>query len=706
MPKSVTLQPNTRLVATSKADIKAAAGEGKKPTFSTMAYAGGAITPDYYYAPAPVVIDLSGLKANEPIAALLDHRDDSIVGQSTSVTIDANGVNIEGILTGDVSNPDDPAGKVALHARNGFVWKTSLGVKITRLEKIEAGETVTVNGRDFTGPGYICRAGEIDEVSFLSVAADKGANAKVAARAARSVSMEFRDWLQARGIDPDKLTDEHRDTLKKDFDLLEVKAKESKPKDAGTDGGGIRAVDPNASLDEVLAGPKLRAARQRRIRELTAQELEVNPGALDFVEATARQAIAEDWTPERFENALLRGRGAGMHINTRPRMADPAEEAKVYEAALCRAGGLMDIEKHYDARVLEACDRRFRHGIGLGELLLCAARANGFSGVSHRDVGPLLRAAFKPAELRAAQGPSTFDLSGILSAAANKFIVQHFMGVENVWQEMAAIRSVTDFKAVTTYSLTGDFTYRKLEPGGEITHGTAGEVSYTNQADTFARMFAIDRRDIINDDLGAFTGILKRMGRGGALAINHEFWTLLFQQRATFFTAARGNAASGADSVLSIDGLTAAEILFLSMTDPDGKPLGLAPAKLVVPVNLKRTALGLMNSTAVMTVQETTAGLGTVTTRPTANTFQGDFQILVSSYMANASYGNSSTRWMLLANPNDMAIMEVCFLNGQRVPTIDQADADFNRLGIQMRAYHDFGVAMQEYRAGVCMEGA
>jgi hypothetical protein len=43
----------------------------------------------------------------------------------------------------------------------------------------------------------------------------------------------------------------------------------------------------------------------------------------------------------------------------------------------------------------------------------------------------------------------------------------------------------------------------------------------------------------------------------------------------------------------------------------------------------------------------------------------------------------------------------MCFLNGRQTPIVETADADFNTLGIQMRGYHDFGCALQEFRGGV-----
>jgi hypothetical protein len=40
------------------------------------------------------------------------------------------------------------------------------------------------------------------------------------------------------------------------------------------------------------------------------------------------------------------------------------------------------------------------------------------------------------------------------------------------------------------------------------------------------------------------------------------------------------------------------------------------------------------------------------------------------------------------------------------VPTVETAEADFSVLGIQMRGYFDFGVALQDWRGGVKMAGA
>ena len=91
---------------------------------------------------------------------------------------------------------------------------------------------------------------------------------------------------------------------------------------------------------------------------------------------------------------------------------------------------------------------------------------------------------------------------------------------------------------------------------------------------------------------------------------------------------------------------------------------------------------------------------------PISNPHQGKFRVEVSRYLSTPLYpGNSQKAWYLLADANDLAVIEVAFLNGQESPVIETADADFNVLGVQMRGYHDFGVALQDPRGGLKSKG-
>jgi hypothetical protein len=91
---------------------------------------------------------------------------------------------------------------------------------------------------------------------------------------------------------------------------------------------------------------------------------------------------------------------------------------------------------------------------------------------------------------------------------------------------------------------------------------------------------------------------------------------------------------------------------------------------------------------------------------PTANPHVGKFRIVKSAWLGSPVIpGADPQAWYLLADPKDLATIEVAFLGGQEQPTIEQADADFSVLGIQMRGFHDFGTRKQDPRGAVKMMG-
>jgi hypothetical protein len=239
-----------------------------------------------------------------------------------------------------------------------------------------------------------------------------------------------------------------------------------------------------------------------------------------------------------------------------------------------------------------------------------------------------------------------------------------------------------------------------VAPSGELTHATFGEERYTNQAATYGRLITIDRQTLINDDIGALASIARLLGRGGALALLHKFWTIFIDNTA-FFTAARGNFDDGAvDSVLTLAGLTNAKTLFNLLTDPEGKPMNVAPRILLVPPELEADAKTILNSQLVVIRGDDELTLGN------ANIHANTLDLAMSRELTNSIYtGNSALKWYLLGEPTDVPVIEIAYLNGVDRPTVENAQADFNILGISLRGFFDFGVAFQEFRGGVAMKG-
>lgn len=420
----------------------------------------------------------------------------------------------------------------------------------------------------------------------------------------------------------------------------------------------------------------------------TAQPVQVPAFDEDaLAEKVAARLLAAQKESQLEATRASRPSAPAVHVNE-----DRESFGDVLAAAACQSGKLANIEKQFPEHVLEAAHKKYRGGIGLGEMLIEAARANGYSGrTTFRDDAysrPILRAAF-----------ATHDIADVLSATVNKFLLQGFSTVDNTFRRISTTRSVSDFKTVTSYRLTGGFKFEEMGPTSEFRMASAGDVKYENAARTYGIATNLSRADIINDDLGALTAVPTRIGRGAALKLNEVFWGR-FLDNASFFSVANKNIATGSSSAFGVDGITAAELLFLDQTDHDGYPLAVSPRILLVPNALNVKALSLMNSTEIRDT-------GSNKTFTTANPHAGKYEVVVTPYLSNQNLaGSSTTAYYLMASPADLSAIEVCFLNGVEAPTVEQADLDFSLLGIQMRGYFDFGVAMVEPRAAVKMAGA
>jgi len=651
-------EPGALSIEAAADEQESADGPPKLPRFSMVAYTGGPMRIAGWRH--PVVVDLAGLaipSQNRPIR--FGHDMQSGVGHSDSIRVHDGTLLAAGVVSRDTS----AAKEIVASARNGFPWQASLGAAVEEFEFVRANQKAIVNGREFAGPLNVVRKSVLGEISFVDLGADGQTSASVAAAA--STEEEQTD------MDTDDVTTETTDGAER---------AESKPADTP-----VRAPQPayaGPTADQIRADAAAESDRIAEIRKYLA-------GRHPEIEA---RGIREGWDRERCELEVLREdrpTAPAAHV------VDNSVDARTLEAACLMTAGLQRVENLFDDQTLDAAHRRFRGAIGLQELLLEAAWANGFTGRNFREARTVLRFAFQP-HLEA--GFSTVDIGGILSNVANKFLLEGFFSVERTWRNICAVRNVSDFKTVTSYRLVGKDQYEQVAPGGELKHGTLGEEQYSNKADTFGLMLTIDRRDIINDDLGAITTVPRKLGRGSGLKINDVFWTT-FMNNAAFFTAGNKNYIEGATTALSIDGLTTGEVTFMDQVDTDGKPIGIMPAILLVPTALSAVGTQLFKS---MELRDTTAS----TKYPVSNPHQGKFRVEVSRYLSNSQYtGNSSKAWYLLADPNDLPVIEVAFLNGQESPTIETADADFNVLGIKLRGYHDFGAAKQDGRAGLKSKG-
>lgn len=675
--------------------------EKKMPRFSMVAYTGGTMRISGF--PHPVVVDLEGLAIDrQDIPVRLDHNPRQGVGHTQRVMIENGQIVAEGLISRDTSWARD----VAKSGSNGFPWQASIGAAVVDAEFVPNGQRVTVNGRTFDGPLHVVRQAVLKEISFVDSGADAATSARIAANS--NPRPRNKPQKETRSMDENTNTTTQGET-QQDAGQTETGSNtayndtsgtanetptgtETKPATQIQTTSKPQAQTPstvNASAVDTSGGDPVADMRRRMAAETRRVEAirKVCGGRHTDIEA---KAIEEGWDESRTELHVLRAsRPQVPAVSNRPRdLPGP----QVFEAVALMASGLPHsrIEAIYAEPVLEAADKL--RGVGIQEFceLACGSQLPRF----RRDASGWLQAAF-----------STTSLPGILSNIANKMLLEGYNYVEDAWRQITKIASVNDFKEHTRYRMTGSFQFQQVGPDGELKHGQLGEQSFRQKADTHGIMFALTRQMIINDDMGAFTDIPRQIGMGAAEAIADAVWGLWLSNPVqsdgkAFFHADHKNYLAGADTALSVDGLTDAEVAFGKQVKPNGKPLGIRPSALLVPTALKVPAEMLMKSLQLN--ETTTANKG----KPSTNPHVGKFDVVSSVYLSNTTFANASDKaWYLLADPNRLPAIEVAFLNGVDRPTVEKTDADFNTLGVMFRGYIDFGVKEQDHRGGLMMKG-
>ncbi len=683
--------------------IEAAGKEpAKRPAFTMMAYAGGQMRLSGWHR--PVVVDLAGLKAAPSVSILKDHDPTQLVGQASEVTIDATGIKVKATITGDETA--SPTKDILVHATNGFRWPVSIGAQVDRIEYVDPGAKASVNGQQFSGPINIVRAGVLREVSFVGVGADENASASVSAASGTGTgdsNMEFNEWLQAKGFEPDQLTEKGRATLKAQYDA------EQKPAPKAAPAPKVEATA--GSIDEVLAAAEARRARTAKIAAMI-EEAARNGADVDELRVISAKAVESNMDLRDLELSLMRlTRGKPFNIG----QTSNARGADMLQAAALMTCGHdgNQLVKEVGEQAVEAADRNFRGGIGLQELILQCAQANGYRGRDRVTAGnwrELVGWASKQ-DVTASAGFTSASLPTILGNVANKAMAK--MAADPVWlaPRICGAVSHSNFHShtVAAMGLVGDAP--DVAPGGELAQLRAAEATYTRQVGTKGFTLRISRQDVVNDDLGVFNSNARELARKMFTAREKAVFVKICASGAgaSHFTAARGNYVTGATSALSTTGLDLAVKAFRKLTDTAGDYVMVEPSILLVPSTLEGTARRLLATASALIATDMSATADVQ--GPNANIYAGRFggEPLVSPWLEKTTItGHSAAYYYLFADPSVLPCYEISYLNGQQSPTVNYfgLEADADTLGMAWQTFWDFGVDSAIWQAGVKVAGA
>lgn len=656
------------------------AGGKKLRCFDMKAYTGVPLKL-WGWGPGGIVVDLAGLRGtNKSRPIFLNHDPAQIVGHSTGMTKSTSDLDVSGVVSG----ASEYARQVTESSDNEFPWQASIGANLEKVIFVEAGQTAKANGQEYAGPVYVARKSTLFEISFVPLGADDNTSAKVAASAAEETqtevySMDFEKWLEAMGLKLADLGEEQAKKLRAKFDAEQAGGSGDPKQPAGTPAGG----------DDGLQAERERQAaeteRVAKIRDMCSQpRVCATQAEMSKIEA---EAIRSNWSMKDTELAILRA--------DRPRSPSVASgraatNAATIEAALCMGLGLNEeiLAKHYGDQVMTSGRRLRSMGIKRAIELCCQME------------GKEIPLAFGNDTIRA--GFSTVSLPGIISNIANRVLVLSYTNFDAVSTRISRKRPVNDFKAVDGYMLTMTGDMLPVGQDGEIKNLGLTEEKYSNQAETRGAIITLTRTMIINDDLGAFEQLLTLLIRKALLTREKVSFTKLLANANNFFGAAHGNYISGADTDLSISALGTAEQKALEQKDAAGDPVVVTMSILLVPPALKGLAEDICLPGSVWVNELTAQGKKS----PNRNRFAGRFTPECSPYLAAGGLANSSNDgWYLLADPAQIPVLEQCYLNGAETPVVEQGETDFDTLGLSIRCYFDFGVALADFRGGVMSKG-
>lgn len=632
-----------------------AAGDGPKPRrVSIVAYSGGIMSPGNW---GPIIIDLQGLTLAASIPLLGDHKNDleSVVG-SGRPRIEAGRLAVDGELTETALANH----VMALH-RAGVKLQASVGVEPTSIETPKT-PTVVVNGRthQVTLGLRIVRAGVLREVSLTALGADSTTSVTIAA-----------SMMKGHPMEPNESTTQETTTA---------------------------TLPP-----EVQAHRAAMAAESRRIGLIQAS-LKSPAMQADAIEQgwdserIAIEAARESYRTEHLaELRATAARAPAVHTKTTTGLSNEVLSA----AFTLRTQGDSAAEKCYAPRTLEAAKEYRRRSLVDVCRSICAHYG---APITSMGTDEIIRAAMSPSRfLNASSGFSTISLPVALADSANKSLAMEYKEFPATWRAISEVVSANDFREHTRPRVDLPGRLQQIGPTGEIQHDDVSEESDKFSIGTFAKMLAVTRQMLINDDLGVFDSTPKQFARMASRSLSDLVWTTILANSdplgGSFFSGGRNNLLTGSTSALGFDSLTTAVKQLRLQVDAGDGAIDLRPRTLVVSPALEVPARQLLNS------QTYTRDQGT-DQQPTGNPLAGLIGGLeVEARLGIVGFTANANQWYLFSDPQNGAVL-VAFLDGRQAPVIEVADTDFNTLGMQWRCYHDYGVSLGDHRAAIKSNGS
>ncbi len=391
---------------------------------------------------------------------------------------------------------------------------------------------------------------------------------------------------------------------------------------------------------------------------------------------TFAEQLITDGTDIHAARARILDAWASEQASVQPRNQVRMQAGQLDETETRRSAVMNALLHRYDSKLyaLNDAGKQYR-GYSLLELAREFIERNGAStrGLTKLDIAQ-----------RALH--TTSDFPFILANVANKTLRDAYDTAPQTFRPFVRETQAVDFKLITRVQLGDAPRLEKVNEHGEFTYGSISEAQEQYKVATYGKIVSLSRQTIINDDLDAFTRIPQLFGRAAANLESDLVYLVLNQNPKMgdgkpIFHALHNNLASSGDAI-NIDSVSDARTALRLQTGlDDDANINLQPRYLLVPAALETIADQFVSTNFQPANQQT------------INPFAGRLQVISEPRLDSAS----TIAWYLLADPAQIDMIEIAYLEGQRGVALETRSG-FEIDGIEIKARLDVGVKAIDWR--------
>jgi hypothetical protein len=302
-----------------------------------------------------------------------------------------------------------------------------------------------------------------------------------------------------------------------------------------------------------------------------------------------------------------------------------------------------------------------------------------------------LRATGYGAENSVRLAMGTSDFPELLQGTGRRILLAAYEAAQPAIKQVARRSTAQDFRTKALLRL-GEAPQLELVPeGGEIKQGNRVESKESYRIYEYAKIYALSRQAICNDDLGAWSDYISGYGVASATLEGQKLAELLLTNTGLgpvlgdgvpLFDASAHKNYLATGTTITIEDLGIARTAMRVQTGLDGRTIiNVAPKYLVT-------------SAAKETLAEQYLAQLAAATAADANPFTNKLTLVV---VPEFDAAGAPTNWLLFGDPGIAPVLEYSWLEGNEGPQVE-IRAGWETLGVEYRCVMSWGCGVVGFR--------